>query len=907
MRSLTNIVVYKYWLVLGSIFILFSLAANTIYDFNSQRIRITVEPSIDQLLPNNDPSKQYYDLVKQQFGNDEIMIIAIEADDIFTHERLTAINTLTDEIQKVAGVEKVVSLSNLTNTYIKNNKIKAALALSNIPEEKDKLEILRHRILDNTLFNGNIISNDAKISSLLVSFGTLSDADMLNNKVIDQIKSVVNKTVNNVTIHYTGNPFIKAETTKIILHDLIWLPLIVIVVIAFVLAISFKTIHGVLVPLITSFTGVIFTLSIITSMGYSLNIVTAMTPALLMTLGLAYTVHSVSDFHTRCSNNKEESIYEITYKSLCTLTPPLLLAGLTTSIGFLSLVFNNMIAIKEFGIFSVIGVLIIVLLSVSLTPALLAAMGKPKPKTGKTNDLNKIITLFAQFDYKNRKYIFITAFIIFLISISQLPNIRSGTEYIGNFKQDSYVAESFNKVNTSLSGANIFSIIIDTNNGSSFTNPENLKEVEELQTWLNNKHDIGSTLSIVDYIKFTNQKLHKNQESFIAIPESENEIINILNFNKEQHIYNVINKENNSIRIIVRAKVIDSDKLSRLINQIEERLTYIPNHLDSGVTGNSVLLNKTINMIVEGQLISISISLLIVYLILSALFLSFRIGLIALIPNLLPITVYYSSLAIFDITLNPATSLIGPMILGIAVDDTIHYFTHFNRDAKKFADDRKATITSLSAVGKPITYTSIGLCLGFLTFLLSDLKMQNQVGIMAAFTLAIAWLTDFILTPALCSKVRLATLWDVLTLDLGKDPHKSIPLLYGLKPSYAKIFALTCSIKEIPSGVRLFTEGDKGNEMYIIIDGKLQSFLISESGRVNLSEHSRGDVVGEIGLYHDLRSANVEVVENARLLRVTQKSLTRLKKSYPRIAAQVFSNLNDVLASRLVKASHRIQ
>lgn len=913
MQVFFDLIVKRPWLIITTVFLLLILSVNSLYNYTTNELRISIEPSIDQLLPKSDKSKQYYDTVKQQFGNDEILIIALEADNMFTYERLNLVKTLTSKIQTIDNVERVVSLANLTNTYISDQGITSSPALEVIPEEAEKLEILRNRILDNALFNGNVVSNDSRIISLLVSFGSMTDADMMKTKVIDNIINLVDKEAGDLSVYYTGNPFIKTETTRIILHDLIWLPILVIMVIAIVLTFSFRTLHGVLVPLATAFIAVVFTLAIINSLGYALNIVTAMVPALLMTLGLAYTVHAVSDIQNRClDSSNQDDIQLVVSRSLKTIMLPVLLAGFTTSAGFLSLVFSNMYAIQQFGVFSVIGVLIIVALSITFTPALLIVMGKinrhkhDEKSMSRNSTMNNIIAKFAEFDYKNSKQIFIVSFILFSLAVLHVPDIRIGTEYVGNFKDDSPVSVSFKRVNESLSGANIFSIVMSSNTNNTFTNAENLRIIEELQNWLSKKSEIGSTLSVVDYIKFMNFRIHNDQVEYDVIPESDDDISRILNLGKEHYLDSMIDPEYKTVRIIVRAKVIDSDKLSTIIDQIENRLENVPQHLNPVVTGNSILLNKTIALITEGQVISIGISLVIVYLILSGLFMSLRIGLIALIPNLLPITIYYSALAIFDVTLNPATSLIGPMVLGIAVDDTIHYFSHFNRDAKRLANDRKATISSLKSVGKPITYTSIGLCLGFLMFLFSDLKMQNQVGLMAAFTLAIAWLTDFILTPALCSKLRLATLWDILRLDLGDNPNKSIPLLSGLKPSQAKIVALMSSVKELPEGENLFTVGDQGKEMYIVIDGKLQSSMVTDEGRVILSEHIRGDLVGEIGFYNNTRSANIDVVDKVRLLRITPNCMEHLKKRYPHIAAQVFSNLNKILTKRLVNRTRRI-
>jgi len=215
-------------------------------------------------------------------------------------------------------------------------------------------------------------------------------------------------------------------------------------------------------------------------------------------------------------------------------------------------------------------------------------------------------------------------------------------------------------------------------------------------------------------------------------------------------------------------------------------------------------------------------------------------------------------------------------------------------------------VAALKAVGRPVTYTSIGLCLGFLVLTSSELSMQAQVGIMASYALAVAWLSDFLLTPALCCSVRITTLWDVLTLDLGDNPQKSIPLLKGLRKSQARIVAVMSHIVQVPAGERLITSGDKGTQMYVVIDGKLATSFEGEDGRVEVAKHARGDVVGESGLFYEKRSADVDAVEDSRLLSLTQENLERLSRRYPYIATKVFRNLNEILATRLFNTTHRL-
>jgi hypothetical protein len=317
-------------------------------------------------------------------------------------------------------------------------------------------------------------------------------------------------------------------------------------------------------------------------------------------------------------------------------------------------------------------------------------------------------------------------------------------------------------------------------------------------------------------------------------------------------------------------------------------------------------MNHAIQDIMWGQVESVFLSLIIVYGILVTLFLSFRIGIIAIIPNILPVVVYFGMLGIMGISLNPSTSLIAPMILGVAIDDTIHYFAHFNRFSRTQLDPKKATIKTLGVVGRPVTYTSLALCVGFLVLTTSDLRMQAQVGGMASFALLFACLTDFFLTPALCTQLKIATLWDVLTLDLGKRPQDTIPLFKGLNSFQTRVVVRLATIKQVEAGERLIEFGQPGKEMYTVIDGNLQASIEKDGKKINLESFRRGKTFGEAGLFFSTRTANVDVIEDARLVCITLENLETLKRRYPRAAAQLSSNLNEILSTRLANTNKRL-
>ena len=356
----------------------------------------------------------------------------------------------------------------------------------------------------------------------------------------------------------------------------------------------------------------------------------------------------------------------------------------------------------------------------------------------------------------------------------------------------------------------------------------------------------------------------------------------------------------------VRSTAVSSNALSALVTRIEDRLGELPEHLRGKVTGSSVLLAQTMDEITRGQIMSLSGALIIIYLILSILFGSLRVGAVALIPNLLPIAAFFGILGLTGITLNLATSLVATVALGIAVDDSIHYFSRFNTESRKLANEELGVERAIAAIIRPVTFTTAALCAGFLALLVSDLRNQVEFGILAALTLFFAWLVDLTLSPALSSGLRFVTLWEVLTVDLGAEPHKKIPLFKGLTHRQARIAALFGRIEPYEPGDRILSFGEEGNEICILIEGVVVAQVSRPEGNRVLRALHPGDVFGEVALFTGKRSANIDAMTGVRVLWLNQESLERIQSRYPRIAARLFWNLTGTVSERLADITRRV-
>ncbi|MCP5039833.1 MAG: cyclic nucleotide-binding domain-containing protein, partial [bacterium] len=359
--------------------------------------------------------------------------------------------------------------------------------------------------------------------------------------------------------------------------------------------------------------------------------------------------------------------------------------------------------------------------------------------------------------------------------------------------------------------------------------------------------------------------------------------------------------------IQIRSRVANTLGMAQLVRRMETHLETLPRHLESQVTGAMVMLTRSLDAAAQGQVQTLGIAFVFIYLILVALFTSFRVAFVALIPNALPVLIYFGTLGIAGVPLNTTTGLFACIVLGIAVDDTIHFLTRFNSEARGRVSEKQGAIEALREVGRPVTITTIGLCMGFGVIATSELKNQAEFGLLGAFTLAVAWLIDVTFTPALCAGMRVVNLWDALTFDLGKDPHKSIPMMRGLTKAQARIAALMTSVESFAPGEAIFRVGDPGDELFVVIEGELLVSIEGAGGqRLELNRCKRGDVVGEVALYHGKRTADVDAVTHTRAMRLTQDNLENLRTRYPRIGARVFWNLSEVLAQRLATATLRV-
>jgi predicted RND superfamily exporter protein len=883
-------------------------------DLRSGRLRLEVDPSVHRLLPEGDEERRFYDHALELFGSDQFVLLSIESPsgDVFESGFLARLQRATEALGGIEGVYRVLSLANALDVESRADDIWVGPFFEEAPATPEAREALRARALAHPVYGHTLISEDQRSTAVLVRFDRMSDREFARRGLGDEVAAVAARELPGAELLVTGPAQVKARLSHQILAEMAFILPGVLGASSLLAFLAFRSARGVLLPQLSIGVALIWTLGALGWSGEPFNLVSNIVPPLVMTLGFAATIHVVSEYyemlhqhpaHDRAGNRA--AVERVLEEMGLTIA----VNGFTTMLGFLSLVTSSVTAIREFGIWSTLGVAVLTLLCLTALPAALVLLGPPRrlprPAGGETR-LDRLVEKLARFDVRNRRRILIASLALLVVCGVGVARIHVSTGLVEQFFEDSPIRTAFETVSRRYGGLNTLFVVVEADEDGAFTKPENLREIEALQKWIAEQPEIGHATSIVDPLILLNRALADDPGA--GLPEREGQVRQALLFAGDELREGFVDAKERTVNVLARAHVTESSEVRGLLERIEARLAELPRRLSGRVTGDAVLLHHTVDDIARGQLESLGTALLTIYLTLAALLTSFRVGFYALVPNVLPLALFYGALGLLGVPLNLSTSLIGAITLGIAVDDTVHYFARFALEARRLGSEKSATVTTMRMLVRPVTFTTIAVSLGFLVLTFSELRYQFQFGLLSAFTLASGWLFELTLSPALCSGLRIVTLWDLLRIDLGPEPQRAIPLFHGLSQRQARIFALMSDLVSLPRGHRLFGEGETGSDLYVVIDGQLSASTTDGHGRrVEYGKMGRGDVVGEVAMFSHVRSADVDVTADARLLRFDEGDLERIARRYPRIAAHVNRNLNHVLARRVMNTAQALR
>lgn len=724
------------------------LALAGIVDPFSGEPRLRIDPSLNEMLPADDPARRFYEELLERFGSDDVVVVALISDALFMPEGLATVERASDALARAEGVQRVESLATAVRMRPIEDDVEIAGFFDDPIETRAEAEALREELLADPLRAGSFVSADGRATAILVTFERMPEDEFLARGLDLGALEVARRAAPAMQVVMAGTPHVKAEVGRLLQGELLIMVPLVFVLMSLLSCGFFRSLRLGMVPLAAVGTGLLWTVGVMGWVGHDLDIVTTLIPPLVLALGFAYATHVVATF---AADTQGGAARTRAARALGHVAFPVTFTALTTAAGFLSLTANGLAVIRGFGVFAAVSTAATLLAALTLVPLLLSR-GAAVPAgqaNATTRWLDARFARLAAFDARHATSILALGALLAGGALIAATRIEVNLPVIENFREDAEIRRAYEQVDRLFGGANQFFVMLRADEKRAFERPELLREVKALQAWLAAQPEIGGSTSVVQYVEVLNAGLGETP-GVRSLPDSANLVAQLLLFGANEELDVLIDRAHQVITILVRSTATETREFNRLAARIDARLGQLPAGITSHTTGNAILLTRSADRIATGQAISLGLAGAMIGLLLILYFRSLRLGLFALLPNLLPVGLYFGLLGATGVTLNNSTALMGSIVLGIAVDDTLHLIVEFRRGLAAGLPRETALREALVRVGRAITCTTLAVCVGLLVVGASALQNQAEFGLLGAATLALAWGVDVTVTPALC-------------------------------------------------------------------------------------------------------------------------------------------------------------
>ncbi|MTI20853.1 RND family transporter, partial [Fulvivirga sp. RKSG066] len=707
----------------------------------------------EDFFPVDDPDLTYYQEFKQMFDNDNdyLLVGIINSPTIFEKDFLTSLDSLSNELQDIPDVLAVNALTTIERPVISPAGLFKIPMIH--PYEPERYDADSTRIYKDELLTESLVSTDGKATAILVRHGTLKTKENADDLVINVQNALAPYGFEKVYLAgktYAQGVFVEKMQWELML----FLSASILLVIVF-LAFAYRSWWGVIIPLTVVLLSTIWILGLMGLTGKTLDILMVLLPTIMFVVGMSDVVHIMTKYieQLRIGVTKQKAI-EVTFKEVGVAT---FLTSLTTSIGFLTLLTASIAPIKEFGLYTAIGVFMAFIVAFTLLPSCLVFLRKPKVSEKLTNRSAWFGSLSKAFIFVLRKGKLIIAINIILtaLAVYGVSQIVINTYLIEDLPNDAPLKQSFLFFDENFGGSRPFEVTAEVQNGRKVFDKDVLEEIDKVAEYMRYDFYAGNIISPGTIMRGVNQAINGGVSNQFKLPEDDRDWKKAMRYinrmDNEEYSFKLTAKDGTVGRITARVGDIGSN-LS--LQRTEDLKQFIAASTDADlvkfkVTGTSNLIDKNNEYLSRNMFQGLAIAFGVVALIAGVMFKSLRMILITLIPNMIPLVIVAGIMGAFGITLKLSTSIIFTIAFGIAVDDTIHFISKLKIELRKKKPLLYALKRTFLSTGKAITVTSLILSGGFLTLLLSSFGGTFYTGLLISLTLIFALVIDLTLLPVL--------------------------------------------------------------------------------------------------------------------------------------------------------------
>ena len=733
---------------------------------------IQVDTSTAGFLHAADPVRITYDKFQREFSRDEKALVIVEGD-VFSADFLHRLQALHEDLAAIDMVTKVDSLSNARLVYGDDDELIIEDLLEAFPDSPAQMDVVKQRVMDNPVYKLRFINEGLNLTCIVIttdnfskaSMGKmpLSERDFISGEevgvIVDRIDQIIQQhNAPGFSISAGGSPHMMHLLTVIMGQDMLLFSSLGILTISIILALLYKRWVMVLLPVTVSMLATFFTIALMVFFNVVVTTSIQILPSFLLAVGVGNSVHVFTAFFQGMDKGlaKEDALsYALGHSGLAVT-----MTGLTTAGGLLSFISAEIKPVSDFGFVTPLGILCALFFSLVLLPALIAIV--PIKNKALQDDSHSWYQRFlrrcAQVSTASPKKVIGFWVLLLLPALYFVSQISLSHTPLYWFPKDNDFRIATLKIDEQLGGTASIEVIIDTGKSDGVKDPLLLKKMQAASAFaLTVEHEglrVGKVISLVDIAKELNQSLHGNDPAYYSIPENKQLLAQeflLYELSGDEDMQQIVNEDFSKTRMTFLVPLADAVIFPPFLDKFEAGIEEILVNDSTQITftGVFIMMARTVVAMLKSTAMAYVFAICIITPLMMFLVGSIRLGLLSMIPNLIPIILTMGLMQILGINLDAFTLLIGSIALGLAVDDTIHFMHNYRRYNAQFNNSEKAVFETLRTTGQALFFTSMVLAVGFFINVFATMTNLHAFGLLTAFCIIMAFLADVTLAPAI--------------------------------------------------------------------------------------------------------------------------------------------------------------
>jgi len=716
-----------------------------------------------QMLPEKDSTFIFYNQFRQTFGEDgAVMFIGIQDEDLFDLDEFACWYDLTYDIDKIDGVDEVVSIAKAYH-LIKNDeekKFQFELIIKNRPESQAEVDSLKKIIYSYPFYRELLVNPQTNATLMMVTL----DNKRLNTKgrvaLVNNIKTRVDKfsVKNGIDIHYSGLPYIRTKTSEKVQKELMRFVFLALLIASVILLIFFRSFKAVFFTMIIVVINVIWVMGLMSIMGYDITILTGILPPLIIIIVVENCIFLLNKYHDeyRKHGNKIKALSRMVQR----IGNANFLTNATTAAGFAAFIITGNRILVEFGVIASISIILAYLMTLFMIPITFSFLAPPRKRHIQHLEESKVSILLekiVRIILNHRRVVYIVTGLVILIGLIGLTRLKTTGNVVDDISKRDALYKDLSFLEEHFKGVMPLEVVVDTRKKRGVTRLSTLEKLNELQTIIEKYPELSKPLSMAEIVKLSRQAFFGNDSSYYDLPNQQ-ELNFMLRYMPElssgsRNIMSAFVDSNLQVtRISAQMANIGTHEIERIQNSLQPQIdsVFSPDKYDVNLTGTSIVFLKGSKYMIKNLTMSLLLALGIIAVLMALLFTSSRMILISLVPNLIPQIMTAGMMGYFGITIKPSTILIFSIALGISVDNAIHFLSRY-RLYLRFNNwqIKTSVLSALRETGYSMIYSSVVLFFGFAIFISSSFGGTQSMGYLITFTLVMALLSNLFVLPSL--------------------------------------------------------------------------------------------------------------------------------------------------------------